>query len=134
MSQKGVPRGFLSVGDLTPEQTHQRDLASYGYEQDLYKHIATSSTGAIVILSAFLERIATNPHWRQLVAVSLVAFAVSLLGVVWMQLLSVLHVSRHPDEEPSKLVVFGRTTLLVCGFGGFVVGIAALTLFGIKNL
>jgi hypothetical protein len=129
-----TPGGFLTIGELTPEQRHQRDLASYGYEQDLYKHIATLSTGAIVILIAFLEKIATNPYWRPLVSVSLAAFAVSLVAVVWMQLLSVLHVSRHPDERPSTAVRFGRIAILACGFGGFLVGIAALMLFGIKNL
>ena len=134
MSDYEAPRGFLKIGDLSAEQVHARDLASYGYEQDLYKHVATLSTGAVVILTTFLEKLISKPHWRPLVGLSLGAFAASLLGMVAMQLWSVLHVSRHPDEVPSRAEKWQRGVVLALGFGGFVVGIVSLTVFGIGNL
>ena len=134
MSDYEAPRGFLKVGELSPEQIHARDLASYGHEQDLYKHIATLSTGAVVILTTFLDKLGSKPHWRALVGLSLGAFAASLLGMVTMQLWSVLHVSRHPDEVPSRGEQWRRGLVLAAGFGGFVIGLVALTVFGIRNV
>ncbi len=100
------PQGFLTIGELTPEQRHQRNLASYSYEQDLYKHIATLSTGSVVALTMFLEKLVNQPHWHWLVVVALSAFAVCLVGMVTMQMLSVLHVKpssrRNAEHAPAS--------------------------------
>ncbi len=125
--------GFFDVGELTQPQRHERDLASYSHEQDLYKHIATLSTGAVVILTTFLDRLKGVPHWRPLVTVSLGAFGVSIVAVVWMQVLSVRGVSRHPDIAGSTKATLGAMFLILCGFGGFLLGVASLIAFGIRN-
>jgi hypothetical protein len=127
--------GFFDVGELTQEQRHERDLASYEHEQDLYKHVATLSSGAVVILTTFLEKLASRPLWKPLVGVSLASFALSVIGVVVMQLLSVRAVSQDPDRLPSTWGQLIRNWFfVVLGFGGFFAGVVCLTLFGIKNL
>jgi preprotein translocase subunit Sss1 len=51
-----------------------------------------------------------------------------------MQLSSVLHVSRHPDEEMSTLGTLASAVILLLGFGGFLVGVISLLIFALKNL
>jgi hypothetical protein len=128
------PDAWLTVDPLTAAQRHERDLASYAHEQDLYKHVATLSTGSVVLLSTFLERLTVQPEWKHLVGVALGSFGASLVGTVWMQVLSVVHVSRDPREEPSGVRAAGGFLLMLLGFGGFLAGVLALVLFGIKNL
>ena len=125
--------GYFDVGELTQEQRHQRDLASHAYEQDLFKHVASLSTGAVVILVTFLEKLRGVPHWRPLIGVSLGAFGLSVLALVGMQLLSVNNVSKEPDAELSTRGVIGFLLIVIAGFGGFAVGLTCLILFGIKN-
>lgn len=119
---------------LTLEQRFQRNLAGHAQEQDLYKHLATLSTGSIVLLATFAEKFSSRPQARGLLVTAFVAFICSVVGVVVMQALSVLNVERHPDDErfTGGAVLFLPTAILA--FGGFLTGIISLAVFAIKNL
>jgi hypothetical protein len=49
---------------------------------DYFKHLTTVSSGAILILVAFLEKIFSNPKGVCLIIISLVAFGVCLIGSI----------------------------------------------------
>ena len=49
---------------------------------DYIKHLNTLSTGSILLLVTFLEKIFTNPHYKWLVIVSLICFLLSVIGGV----------------------------------------------------
>lgn len=125
---------FFEVFPLTPEQRHERDLASYQYEQEFYRHVATLSTGAIVILTTFLEKLAANVHSRGSAKMAIVAFAVSVISAVAAHGLSVLDVSRHPTSELGCTSTLLKVLIVFGLLGGFLAGILSLVLFAVGNL
>lgn len=116
------------------QESFQRELASYEHEQDLYKHTATLSTGALVLLSTFMEKLFQRPVSKGWLGVALVAFVASIGGAVVMQLMSVLHVDRRRDlpEGKAQQAIFWITFPLT--FGGFMLGIVCLLVFALCNL
>jgi lysylphosphatidylglycerol synthetase-like protein (DUF2156 family) len=127
-------RVTLALDELSPDQRFQRDLASYSQEHDLMKHLATLSTGSILLLATFLEKLFTHPAWTALVIVAFVGFVCSILGALTWQLLSLLHISAVRSQRAG--LVAGRVVVPVLGaaLGGFLVGIASLAVFAIRNL
>jgi hypothetical protein len=124
----------LALDELTPDQRFTRDLASYSQEQDFMKHLATLSTGSIVLLATFLEKLFNNPLWKPLVALALAGFTISILGTVLWQLLSILHVSAARSRRAGLVAPIVTLPTIVAALGGFVVGVGSLALFAIRNL
>lgn len=116
------------------DQTFQRDLASYQQEQDFLKHLVTLSTGCILLMITFLEKLFHQPKWKFLVVVSLVSFGVSIIGSLTTHVLSVLAINRAKDIPlGTGMLIFG-ILCTVLSFGGFLMGLTALIVFGTKNL
>lgn len=115
------------------EHKHARNLASYQYEQEFYKHLATLSTGSIVLIVTFLEKLFTKPEAKAFVGVSLVAFCLSIVGTLGMQLWAILEIeTTHAFGSGRRFALF--FVLVCCGFGGFLVGIGGLVIFAWTNL
>ncbi len=112
----------------------QRDLLSYQQEQDFLKHLSTLNTGSILIIVTFLENLFKHPEWKFLVGISLVAFIVSILGCVTAHLASVADIDSQFSKKNHKGVFFLQTITLLMSYGGFLVGLIFLTVFGLKNL
>ena len=124
----------LALDELTPEQRFTRDLASYSQEQDFMKHLGTLSTGSIVLLATFLERLFSNPLWKPVVVVALAGFTASILGTVGWHLLSILHVSAVRARRSGLVMPSVSIPVIGASLGGFVVGVVALAAFAIRNL
>jgi len=98
---------------------------------DYLKHVATLSTGSLILLTIFLEKLFSKPRWRILVTIALCGFTLSLVGSVvafqgLLQPLSILEGS----------VATGNTLWRIGGFGtssGFLLGVVCLAVFGIRN-
>lgn len=116
------------------EQEFQRDLASYAHEQDLYKHTATLSTGALVLLTTFLDKLFTHPTGKTWIGIALISFVGSIVGSVAMQLMSVLHVSKSTKEQLTGTPLLAFWVALLLTFGGFLLGILCLLQFALINL
>ena len=116
------------------DQAFQRDLASYEQEQDFLKHLVTLSTGCILIMVTFLEKLFQQPTWKFLVAVSLVGFALSIFGSLVVHFLSVMQVNKPEDNPIGKGLAVSGITCTVLSFGGFLLGLVALVVFGVKNI
>jgi hypothetical protein len=115
---------------------------------DSYKHMTTLSTGSIVLLSTFLEKLFQKPDWRFLVIIAFLSFVISVVASVasmfaisgTMQAAELFEGMTKKDKEtfpPSAgLMRFPATVkvLVSSSFGGFLLGVAALALFGAKNL
>jgi hypothetical protein len=116
------------------DRQFQRKLESYRAERDFYKHLTSLSTASVVLIATFLDKAFPNPEWRDLVNLSLGAFAVSVVGCSIMYALTVLdtdsELSLHA-QMPTRWVGWLPIT---AGLGGFVVGIAALAAFAMHNL
>jgi hypothetical protein len=62
---------------------------------DYVKHITTLSTGSLLLLATFLEKIFVKPVWKPLIGVCFGFFVLSILGCVVM--LTILIALRGPD-------------------------------------
>lgn len=114
-------------------QQFQRDIASYQQEQDFLKHLTTLSTGSILLMVTFLEKLFLNPQWKHLVWVSFLSFALSIIGCLSIHLLSVLSVSKDSDAPISNYSLITQLILLLVAFLGFLTGIISLICFALKN-
>ena len=112
------------------------ELEHYKLTFDYLKHLTTLSTGSIILLVSFLEKIFAQPRWKPLVAVSLSGFTLSVLGAL-IQHTQMLYWSfpsyranDHPRPEP---VIIGIIGIFVTWLS-FLLGVTCLTVFAIKNL
>ena len=115
------------------EQQFQRNLASYQQEQEFLKHLTTLSTGSIVLVVTFLEKLFAKPEWKVLVGVALVSFLLSIIGSLAVHLSSVFAIEKGPRTVHGVELALGLV-IIVLAFGGFLLGVTALAIFAIKNL
>lgn len=91
------------------------------------KHLSTLSTGSILLMVTFIEKLSSQPDWKILLSISLVGFVATIIGSLGVQL---EHLIEQGYGEPTKLgFIAGLMAIL-----GFLLGILSLTIFGLKNL
>jgi len=132
--EAGSIDALIDVDAPLSDRQFQRKLESYRAERDFYKHLTSLSTASVVLIATFLEKVFPNPEWRELIGVSLGAFAISVVGCAIMYALAVLdtdsELSLH-KQMPTRWVSW---LPISAGLGGFFVGIASLAAFAIENL
>jgi hypothetical protein len=96
------------------------------------KHLTTLNTGSILLLVTFIEKLFSNPSWKGLIAVSLISFVVSIMCSVSSMLQSANHV-KHSGRFP-RLETGVKTTIYYSALFTFVVGLAGLVAFALKNV
>jgi hypothetical protein len=94
---------------------------------DWGKHLSTLSTGSIVLMVTFLEKIATKAEWQFLVVAAFIAFAACILSTVGMQF-SYLIRERYRGTHWIEAISF-----VVCVIS-FPSGILSLVVFAVRNL
>src|SRR5437867_4460745 len=67
----------------TDEEKKRAEMSKFVH--DYFKHLTTLSTGAIIIIVAFLEKLFSQPKWKALVGVGIVAFLMSVVSSVVVQ-------------------------------------------------
>ena len=100
-------------------------------EHDFLKHLATLSSGSILLMVAFLEKLFKQPTWRFLICASLVSFTCSIVGSIFIQIMVILqfHGGFQKGEGDWPFRIFS-----VMAFGGFLLGIISLVVFALRNL
>jgi hypothetical protein len=106
---------------------------------DTFKHLTTLSTGSILILVTFLEKLFLNPHWKILVAMAFVCFIVTNLSSVRLMVLSatIIKIRVRPLEEKLFDGVYYDThfhRLFWTCWISFVLATTFLALFALRNL
>ena len=96
---------------------------------DLFKHITTLSTGTIIVLATFLEKLFPNPIWMPLVIVTFVGLIVSLVSA----LCAMPYMALHVRETISRQMGLRVLKIVVICYLGFLVAILSLTIFSIRN-
>jgi hypothetical protein len=99
------------------------------------KHLTALSTGSILILTAFLEKVFVQRKWKAFVLFSLLGFGTSVIAAVitYTQLLDLFSVVDEATKEKRlDSTLFFVSVLLI--WIGFLVGIVALLVFCIRNL
>jgi len=99
------------------------------YFYNTFKHLTTLSTGAILILATFLEKIFMNPTWKCLIAITLVSFLISTLFAVF----TMMYISDAISKISKRIMICIRVTYLISGIC-FILGILFLIIFVFRNL
>lgn len=99
---------------------------------DVFKHLTTLSTGAIVLLRTFQEKLSGATNWRPMMPLTFVGYAVSVLGSIPLMLSTARTIRRNEatDQLPDRL---GNASYVVA-VSGFACGSICLGLFAIRNL
>jgi len=95
---------------------------------DWFKHLTTLSTGALLLLVTFLEKLFVHPLWRPLIGVAVVGFIGAVLGSL-LAMAGYIYKVRINTETP-KYAMWGSTLAML----GFVGGPIALAIFALRNL
>ena len=104
------------------------------HQIDYIKHMTTLSTGSILLLSTFLEKLFSSPHWKALVVTTFIGFIVSVMGSVMAHTIYIMDNEFFMVEEPqfsAKTSVLGAAILAI--WVGFLLGVISLAIFAIRN-
>jgi hypothetical protein len=96
---------------------------------DYLKHLTTLSTGSLVLIVGFVEKVA-QPKGKWIVGIALVSFLLCIIGSVVAMTANLETMHREED------VAFHRTgaiALLLAWFS-FLTAVICLAVFGLKNL
>jgi hypothetical protein len=99
------------------------------------RHLTTLSTGSIVLIAAFLEKVFQKPLWKAAVVVSLLGFMVSVLSSVVVYTILIIFEYPAPGKNlktPEWADVLGGTGTLLT-WVGFLIGILSLAVFAVRN-
>jgi hypothetical protein len=99
------------------------------------RHLTTLSTGAVLLLATFLEKVFPQPKSRGWIVTSLVSFMVAIVACVIAYSVA-LYMSMAVRDNPQKgdseaMITF--VALCIVWFS-FLVGMSSLTVFAVKNL
>ena len=109
------------------------EIERYKSVFEYFRHLVTLSTGSLVILATFLDKIVKTREWKILVILSLIGFLVTIIGSIVSYSLLIFDFpggKRKANEWEDKL---GGMGLLFAWFG-FIFGIISLSVFTIKNI
>lgn len=110
------------------------EIEVYKIEFDYLKHLTTVSTGAILLIVAFLEKIFLQPTYKPAVSVSLVCFLVTIILCAIAQASIIEKASEKKDLSWRNKVQNLTVSLFLLALCSFVVGMVSLVIFGLKNL
>jgi glucan phosphoethanolaminetransferase (alkaline phosphatase superfamily) len=104
---------------------------------DLYKNLITLDTGAIVLIATFLNFFKQPEkllEWKGAIVLCLCFFGLSIIGCLIILLSLVIDVRMkgrfgHTKKQERYLVIG-----MLCAWGGYLIGLASLIAFIIKNL
>lgn len=129
-----MPRDHIKTNS---SQTSSQNAEQKAHEEawklryDTYKHLTTLSTGSILLLVTFLEKLFNKPLWKGLVVVALCLFLTSILASLFaMNVLAsaVQNMGMSRKEEAfSGIIIF-------VAWSGFLFGIISMIIFAVKNL
>lgn len=104
---------------------------SWKLRYDTYKHLTTLSTGSILLLVTFLEKLFTKPIWKELVIASFCLFLITILASLFVMNVAASFVREMKIEKQDE-----KTGHIVVGLAltSFLLGIITLIIFAVKNL
>lgn len=104
---------------------------SWKLRYDTYKHLTTLSTGSILLLVTFLEKLFERPAWKGLVIVSFSSFVITVLASLIVMNVTVGFIREIEIEKRDEK--WGNVFVSIASVS-FLLGIASLIGFAVKNL
>jgi len=110
------------------------EIEIYKLEFEYLKHLTTISTGSILILVAFLDKIFTQPKFKAAIVVSLISFLLSIILCAISQA-TIIEKASEKDNLTWRNKIQNLTVgLFLFALFSYVIGVISLVVFGIKNL
>ncbi len=102
---------------------------------DLFKHSTTVSTGSILILVTFLEKLFKFPVYKWLIIVSLLGFTISIVSSLVVMLFFAGNTRSPLNEKDKTDKIFLNILMisLIVSSISFGLGIISLVIFAIFN-
>lgn len=119
----------MKTDEYTKKEKANEESLKLGY--DLFKHITTLSTGTLLILITFVEKLFQNPTWKFLVSISFV----SLILVIILSLVLMFFVTDgigeleelHEQETKTNRWIFISAIVF------FMIGMLSFVIFALVN-
>ncbi len=104
---------------------------SWKLRYDTYKHLTTLSTGSILLLVTFLEKLFVRPTWKGLVIIAFCLFIVTVLASLVVMNITVgfireIEIEKRDEKQGGVFVAIALSS--------FLLGIISLIVFAVKNL
>lgn len=119
--------------DSKPE-INWNELDIYKMEFEYLKYLTTISTGSILLIVAFLEKLFAQPEWKPAIALALCSFVLSIALCAFSQATIIDKVSEKKSIDVRSSVQKWTIGLLLLALFSYVIGIVSLVAFGLKNL
>lgn len=107
----------------------------YKSMHEFLRHLSTLSTGAILILSAFMKHVFATPIWKSALAISVFCFLITVVASVASYLFILKFL---PRESPKRNLVKWEINVFAYSFMialvSFALGMVSLALFLIRNI
>ncbi len=110
------------------------EIEIYKLEFEYLKHLTTISTGSILLLVAFMDKIFTQPEWKTSIAISLVSFLLSIILCAISQATIIEKASEKDDLKWRNKIQNFTVGLFLFALLSYVVGVVSLVVFGLKNI
>lgn len=98
---------------------------------DVFKHVTSLSSGSIIVLATFLDRLDNQPHWQLMVPIAFLGFMVATVGSIIVMLSTARTIRRNDDTDhlPDKIgaIAYG------VAIAGFAIGVIAICAFAARN-
>jgi hypothetical protein len=121
---------------MTPDSraTGKREinLKEHTFVAEYIRHLNTLSTGSVLLITIFLEKLFVQPRWKVLVGAALVGFLMAVIGGVAVYSVSVLNPTEDLPKGCGLSFLIGSG--LVFMWFGFLVGIISMAIFALRNL
>jgi hypothetical protein len=115
-------------------QSSDLDLQNLNMLVDYLKHLTTLSTGSILLIATFWEKLSVKPVWKPAIAVSLAGFMLSVLSsTVAYTIFMTFEFPSRAGHTPRWAEALGGSGLLFTWIG-FLAGILGLASFALKNI
>jgi hypothetical protein len=117
------------------EDPRQNQTEYYKAVFEFHRHLISLSTGSVLLISVFLEKLFTQPKWKALVIVALSSFLLSIIASVITYTLYIENMPGNQDGQnwPSGQEAIAGLSLIV-SWGCLLLGLLALSAFTIRNL
>ena len=110
------------------------EIEIYKLEFEYLKHLTTISTGSILLLVAFLDKIFTRPECKSAIAISLISFLLSIILCAISQA-TIIEKASEKDNLTWRNKIQNLTVgLFLFALFSYVIGVISLVVFGLKNL
>jgi hypothetical protein len=100
---------------------------------DFAKHLTTINTGAIVLISTFLEKQFKGSENNYLVAVSLISLVISLMACLCLMFCCANLIAREGTSKDANQILKASFVSWCATILFFLIGIITLVIFSLQN-